>query len=234
MKTYKAFFHSSLLAVAACLSVFGCYSCEGDDLSAPRVESVWSNMNTQPIEQVACAYPRQTICLRGSGFSGVDKLDVNGFAIDLRETQIYNTDGTIIIVLPDTVATTTDTGLAYIKVANAAGEYTYQPFYVFGEGEKPKISGFSTTTLTPGSSLRISGSNLGGAAKVYLPLTFGQKVECEFDPAQANSDTEVFVIVPDGVSFAQGQVSVVMHKTYAPTGDEYTETVYSDVTNFSN
>ena len=88
--------------------------------------------------------------------------------------------------------------------------------------------------ITPGSSLRISGSNLGGAAKVYLPLTFGQKVECEFDPAQANSDTEVFVIVPDGVSFAQGQVSVVMHKTYAPTGDEYTETVYSDVTNFSN
>ena len=69
---------------------------------------------------------------------------------------------------------------------------------------------------------------------MYLPLAFDQKVKCELDPAQPSSDTEVYVIVPDGVNFAEGQVEVVMHKVYAPTGAEYTDKAYSEVTNFTN
>lgn len=234
MKVDKIIFRMSLLTVV-CLCVFSCFSCGNDDgLSAPRIESVWTNMSTQPIEQVACSYPQQTICLRGSGFSGVDKLNVNGMEIDLTDKKIYNTDNSIIIVLPQEVATTTSTGLAYLQVENGAGEAVYEPFYVFGSSEKPKISGFSSTTLTAGSTLTIKGSNLGGAVEVYLPLAFDQKVLCGFDESKASSDTEIYVVVPEEVTFAQGQVAIVMHKTYAPTGDEYTETAYSDVTNFSN
>ena len=235
MNKKKIMFRSSLLALVACFSVFSCLSCDNEDgPSAPRIESVWSNMNTQPIEQVQCAYPRQTVSLRGEGFKGVEKVTVNGYDIDLAENQIYNTDRSIIIVLPQDVATTTATGEAYLKVENSAGEAVYQPFYVFTEDEQPVITKFSATALTPGSTLCITGENLGGATEVYLPLAFDQKVKCEFDPAQANSATEVYVIVPEGVSFAQGQVEIVMDKVYAPTGAEYTDKAYSEVTNFSN
>ena len=235
MNMNKIFMKSSLLVLVVCFSVFSCLSCDNDDdLSAPRIDAVWSNMNTQPIEQVQCAYPRQTVSLRGAGFKGVEKVTVNGYEIDLAENQIYNTDRSIIIVLPQEVATTTATGSAFLKVENAAGEAVYEPFYVFSEGEQPKITNFSTTTLTPGSSLRIAGTNLDGATEVYLPLAFDQKVKCEFDPEQTNSGTNVYVIVPDGVSFAQGVVEIVMHKVYAPTGTEYTDKAYSEVTNFTN
>ena len=224
-----------LSVFAACLPLFGLQSCsEESGISTPSIESVWSNMSTQPIEQVACAYPGQTISLRGSGFSGVSVLDVNGMEIDLTETQIYNTNASIIIALPSDVATTTATGNAYLKVANSAGEAVYEPFYVKSTSEQPVISSFSATVLTAGSTLRLGGSNLGGATEVYLPLAFDQKVKCEFDTSQENSDTEVYVIVPDSVSFAQGQVEVVMTKTYEATGDEYVEKAYSDETNFSN
>lgn len=231
----KIIMKSSLLVLVACFSVFSCLSCDNDDSpSSPRIDAVWSNMNTQPIEQVQCAYPRQTVSLRGEGFKGVEKVTVNGYDIDLAENQIYNTDRSIIIVLPQDVATTTATGEAYLKVENSAGEAVYQPFYVFTEDEQPVITKFSATALTPGATLCITGENLGGATEVYLPLAFDQKVKCEFDPAQANSDTEVYVIVPEGVSFAQGQVEIVMTKTFAATGAEYVTKTYSDVTNFSN
>lgn len=224
-----------LLLTVVCLCTFSCFSCgDNDNLSAPQIESVWNNMSTQPIEQVDCSYPQQTICLRGSGFSGVGKLIVNGTEIDLTDTKIYNTDNSIIIALPKEVTTTTSTGLAYLQVENAVGKAVYEPFYVFDSSEKPKITSFSSTVLTPGSTLRIAGSNLGGAVEVYVPLAFGQKVLCEFDANQTSSDAEIFVIVPQGVTFAQGQVEIVMHKTYAGTGDEYTTKAYSDVTNFSN
>lgn len=235
MNKKRIMFRSSLLALVACFSVFSCLSCDNDDSpSSPRIDAVWSNMNTQPIEQVQCAYPRQTVSLRGEGFKGVEKVTVNGYDIDLAENQIYNTDRSIIIVLPQDVATTTATGEAYLKVENSAGEAVYQPFYVFTEDEQPVITKFSATALTPGATLCITGENLGGATEVYLPLAFDQKVKCEFDPAQANSDTEVYVIVPEGVSFAQGQVEIVMTKTFAATGAEYVTKTYSDVTNFSN
>lgn len=235
MNMNKIIMKSSLLVLVACFSVFSCLSCDNDDSpSSPRIDAVWSNMNTQPIEQVQCAYPRQTVSLRGEGFKGVEKVTVNGYDIDLAENQIYNTDRSIIIVLPQDVATTTATGEAYLKVENSAGEAVYQPFYVFTEDEQPVINKFSATALTPGSTLCITGENLGGATEVYLPLAFDQKVKCEFDPAQANSDTEVYVIVPEGVSFAQGQVEIVMDKVYAPTGAEYTDKAYSEVTNFTN
>ena len=154
--------------------------------------------------------------------------------LGLVAAGLYNTDRSIIIVLPQDVATTTATGEAYLKVENAAGEALYQPFYVFTEDEQPVITKFSATTLTPGSQLCITGENLGGATEVYLPLAFDQKVKCELDPAQPSSDTEVYVIVPEGVNFAEGQVEIVMNKVYAPTGAEYTDKAYSEVTNFTN
>ena len=102
--------------------------------------------------------------------------------------------------------------------------------FIYGVLEKQFRSYFNKAKRMPG----ITGENLGGATEVYLPLAFDQKVKCEFDPAQANSDTEVYVIVPEGVSFAQGQVEIVMTKTFAATGAEYVTKTYSDVTNFSN
>ena len=235
MNKKRIMLKSSLLMLTACLSVFSCLSCYNEDtLSSPRIESVWSNMSTQPIEQVSAAYHGQTVCLRGSGFKGVDKVTVNGYDIDLTENQIYNTDKTILFVIPVETPGSNASGLAEIRVSNSEGEAVFQPFYTGTEAEQPVITSIGATVLTPGSSLRIAGENLGGATEVYLPLAFDQKVKCELDPSQANSDTEVFIIVPDGVSFAQGRVEIVMNKVYAATGAEYVTKAYSDVTNFSN
>lgn len=228
----KIIFRMPILA-AVCVCAISCVSCEKDnELSVPKIESVWSNMSTQPFEQMECAYPKQTICLRGSGFSAIDKLNVNGTIIDLSETKFYNTDNSIIIALPDDVATTTSTELSFLEMANGAGKAVYEPFYIFDADKQPEITNVSSTTLVPGKGLTIKGSNLDGAVEVYLPLVFDQKVKCEFDSSKNNSDTEIHVTVPEGVSFAQGRIEVVLHKMYAPTNDEYTDKVYSDVINF--
>lgn len=233
MEMNKTMLRFSTLAVA-CVCVFGCLSCGDDELSAPRIDGVWNNMGGQPIEQTECSYPQQTIAICGAGFSGISKVNINGMDIDLTDSQIYNTDASIIVALPKDVPTTTDTGLAFVKVENAIGSAVLEPFYMFDSDEKPQISGFSETVLIPGRTLTIKGKNLGGAIEVYLPLAFEQKVLCEFDNAQTSTDTEVYVVVPEGVNFARGQVSIVMKKTYKPTSDEYTDKVYSEVTNFSN
>ena len=96
MKIKNIVFRMSILTVV-CLCVFGCFSCRDDKFTAPRIDSVWNNMGNQPIEQVECTYPEQTICLRGAGFTGVRKLNVNGMDIDLTDTQIYN----IMITFPN-------------------------------------------------------------------------------------------------------------------------------------
>lgn len=233
MKIRNIIIRASILTVA-CFCVFGCFSCRDDKFTAPRIDSVWSNMGSQPIEQVVYAYPEQTICLRGEGFTGISKLNVNGTEIDLTDSQIYNTDASIIVALPKEVATTTATGQTFLKVENSLGSAIYEPFYIFESSEKPKISKLSSTILIPGGTLHITGANLDGAEEVYLPLAFNQKILCEFDESHPSTDTDIYVIVPEDVNFAKGQLSIVMRKTYAATGYEYIETLYSDEINFSN
>lgn len=224
------------ILVVACVCIFSCLSCRDEELSAPRIDCVWNNSGSQPAEQINCAYQQQTIAIRGAGFTGVNKVNINGMDIDLTDSQIYNTDASIIVSLPKDLPTSTDTQLAYVKVENAAGSAVFEPFYIFSNAStvKPAIKDFSSKVLIPGSTLTIKGANLGGAIEVYLPLAFDQRVLCEFDETQESTDTEVYVVVPEGVNFAQGTVMIVMEKTYQHDGSKYIEKVYSNVTNFSN
>ena len=236
----KIFLKLLQCASLLCFSMFVFVSCDDDENTVPVIESVWSNMSTSPIQQVVYAYPGQTVSLRGSGFSGVNTVTVNGMDVDLTRTHIYNTDKSIILTLPADVATSTNTGATYLKVSAGGNEAVYEPFYVKNVSEQPKLSsglggiGFSSTILVPGSTLTITGENLDGVTEVYLPLVFDEKVKCEFDPSQTNTDKAIYVIVPDGVNFARGQAEIVMTKVYEPTEAEYEERLYSDVINFSN
>lgn len=229
----KSLQYTSLL----CFFPFACTSCDKDDASMPVIESVWSNMSSAPIHQIEYAYPGQTISLRGSGFSGANMVIVNGTKIGLTASQIYNTDQSIIVRLPGDVATMWEDGETYLKVRVGENEAIYEPFYVKSTAEQPVLNAataFSSTILVPGSTLTISGTNLDGATEVYLPLVFDQKVKCEFDPSRMNTDTRLYVIVPEGVKFARGQAEIVMTKTCEFNGAEYVERLYSNITNFSN
>lgn len=204
-------------------------ACDSDDKTAPRIDSVWFNMVSRPIEQATCAYPGQTICLRGEGFGDLQQVVVNGTNIKLNTLFIYESDSNITFQIPSDVNTEGD----YIKVVTANGQTTY-PFVVRPASEQPTITAFSATTLVAGRTLSITGTNLEGAKTVWLPLTFGGRVQCAFDPAQTNDDNNVYVIVPADASFATGQCEIVMEKHDAVRDITYTEKVFSSKTDFRN
>ncbi|MBQ7513003.1 MAG: hypothetical protein IJS95_01280 [Prevotella sp.] len=222
---------SFVLTAIVCFSIFSCFSCSKDN-EAPVIEGVWRNMTSEPVTQVTYAYPGQTLCLRGSGFGGLKKIVVNDSEIDVMNTLIYDTDNSITFMLPADVNTSTEAGRYYIKVIASGGECVYQPFRVKLSQEKPAISSFSSTILVSGGRLTITGKNLKGATDVFLPVAYDEKVRCDFDPEMTNTDTEVYVIVPEGVRFAKGQVEIVMQKTDDIVAQPYEERVYSSVTNF--
>lgn len=203
-------------------------SCSSDH-EAPHIESVWLNMVSRPIEQAVCAYPGQTVCLRGGGFDDLQQVVVNGTEINLNTLFVYESASNITFQIPSDVNTEGD----IIKVVTANGEASY-PFVVRPAAEQPVISAFSATTLIGGRTLSITGSNLEGATEVWLPLTFGGRAQCSFDPAQISNDNTIYVIVPEDVDFATGYCEVVMEKHDAARGIDYTEKVYSKKTDFRN
>lgn len=211
-----------LLCAAAC-----CVSCTNEE-DEPDIEGVWTNMTSQPAAQVHQAYPGQTLCIKGSGFDDLRKIDVNGTVIDVTNTLIYDTDNSILFKVPADVSTVGD----YIKVTTRYGQATYSPFVIRPASQQPKISKFSATTLVAGRTLTITGVNLEGAQEVWLPTPFGGEVKCSFDASQTNSATTVYAVIPDAPQFAKGQCRIVMEKTDADRGTTYQETVYSSVTNF--
>lgn len=215
-----------LLLVAGILLLTACSKVDDD---APRIDGVWYNMVAQPIEQAVCAYPGQTVCLRGEHLGNLKRLIVNGTDIALTNIYVYESDRNITFQLPSDVRTEGDN----IRVVTRYGMVDY-PFVIRPASEQPAISKFSSTTLVAGSTLTITGANLDGAKEVWLPLTFGGTVQCAFDTAQENTDTEVHIIVPEGVDFATGQCQIIMEKYDVVRDLTYTESVFSASTDFRN
>lgn len=204
-------------------------ACSNDNDEEPRIDSVWYNMVSRPIEQATCAYPGQTISLRGSGFGNLKKLIVNGTSINLTTLYVYESANSITFQLPADVKTTGDN----IRVVTSKGMCDF-PFIVRPTDQEPEIKSFSSTTLIAGNTLKIMGTSLGGATEVWLPLTYGDKVLCNIDETQESDDENVYVIIPDGVDFATGRCEIVMEKYDEERAITYTEKVYSTAINFTN
>ncbi len=209
-------------------------SCSSDN-ETPVIESVWTNSSAAPAEKVDFSYPGATVCLHGRGFSDLEEVSVNGVAIELMKTIMYDTDSFITFTIPEEVQPTAEGGLSEIKVKTANGVSTYQSFLIKPTAEQPKVTGVSTQTLTAGGILEIKGENLEGASEVYLPLTFDQSVKCELAADQEQTATSVFVVIPENVTFAKGMVKVVLNKHSEELDRDYTESVYSTTKiNFTN
>ena len=225
--------HSTVVMVIIVFFTTCWISCSSDS-STPMIEGVWNNTASVPIEQISCAYPGQTVCLHGTGFSNLKQIVVNNTVISISNTAIYDTDSFVTFKMPDSVATTVATSLKYIKLLTDNGETTFEPFIIKPTSERPSISSVSTTSLTAGSILQIKGANLNGVQHIYLPLTFEQSVECQIDTSQVSDASNVYIDVPQGVNFASGLLKIVMQKTDSVTSSSYTENVYSKTINFKN
>lgn len=217
-----------LFVLMACVSLSVLTSCTKEE-EAPRIDSVWMNMVSRPVEQVSCAYPGQTICLRGENLGDLKRVIVNHIDINLNTLYVYESSTAITFQLPADVNTDGDN----IRVVTKWG-MTDHAFIIWPLAEKPAVNAFSSTTLVAGRTLTITGENLDGAKEVWLPLAFDGRVQCEIDVSQPADATTVSVIIPDGVTFAKGQCEIVMEKTDATRGITYTEKVYSSSTDFRN
>ena len=217
-----------LFVLMACVSLSVLTSCTKEE-DAPRIDSVWMNMVSRPVEQVSCAYPGQTICLRGENLGDLKRVIVNHIDINLNTLYVYESSTAITFQLPADVNTDGDN----IRVVTKWG-MTDHAFIIRPRSEKPAVNAFSATTLVAGRTLTITGENLDGAKEVWLPLAFDGRVQCEIDASQPADATTVSVIIPDGVTFAKGQCEIVMEKTDATRGITYTEKVYSSSTDFRN
>lgn len=200
-------------------------SCTKEE-EAPVIDSVWKNMVSEPILQTNYAYPGQTLCLHGSGFTDLQKILVNGTRIDLSSSLVYDTDNYVTFKLPADVSTEGNS----IKLYTLHGETVYSPFVIKPASEQPTITKFSSTTLVAGRTLTITGTNLDGATEVFLPLAFDDQVSCQI--ISEPTATSISVMIPDGVKFATGKCVVAMQKT--ASGLSYTEHVYSKTTDFIN
>lgn len=209
-----------------CTTLFATASCTKDE-EAPRIDSVWLNMVEQPIEQITCAYPGQTICVRGENLGDLKHVIVNGTEINLNTLYVYESDKAITFQLPSYVKTTGD----LLRVVTSWGMSDFA-FIVRPKSEQPAITSFSATTLIAGRTLTIMGTNLDGVEEVWLPLTFGGSTKCEIDASDENTASEVHVVIPDDVSFATGRCEIVMQKSDSRRGITYIEKVYSSETNF--
>ena len=225
----KKFLNSIFSLCLVCCGITATLTSCTSDKEAPSISSVWMNMVSRPVEQVSCAYPGQTICLRGENLGDLKRVIVNRTDINLNTLFVYESSTAITFQLPSDVNTEGDN----IRVVTKWGMADYA-FIVRPATEKPTIAAFSATTLIPGRTLTITGTNLEGAKQVWLPLAFDGRVACDIDDAQTADDTSVSVIIPDGVTFAQGQCEIVMEKTDTIRGITYTEKVYSSATDFRN
>ena len=204
-------------------------SCSDDGDDAPRIDGVWYNMVSRPIEQAPCAYPGQTLCLRGTGFNDLKKLTVNGTAINLNNILVYASSSSVTFQVPSDVNTTGDN--IHLVTANGKADYS---FIIRPTEKKPVISSFSSTTLIAGRTLTISGSNLSGATEVWLPQPFEGRILCELSAEQVSDDSHVYVVIPADAAFATGRCEIIMEKTDEGRGITYTEKVFSSITNFKN
>lgn len=217
-----------LFVLMACVPLSVLTSCTKEE-EAPRIDSVWMNMVSRPVEQVSCAYPGQTICLRGENLGDLKRVIVNHIDINLNTLYVYESSTAITFQLPADVNTDGDN----IRVVTKWG-MTDHAFIIRPLSEKPAVNAFSATTLVAGRTLTITGENLDGAKEVWLPLAFDGRVQCDIDASQPADATTVSVIIPDGVTFAKGQCEIVMEKTDATRGITYTEKAYSSSTDFRN
>ena len=220
----KKFPNNLLCTCLLCAAAFA--SCN-DDIDEPRIDSVWSNMVSRPVEQIPCAYPGQTICLRGDNLGDLKRIIVNGTDINLNTLYVYESNTALTFQLPSDVNTTGDK----IRVVTRWGMTDY-PFVIRPSAEKPVITAFSSTTLVAGRTLTVTGTNLEGASEVWLPLAFDGRVSCELADEPDADGTALRVIVPDDVTFATGLCEIVMQKTDTLRKITYTEKVYSASTDF--
>lgn len=220
-----------LPAVGAALT-----SCS-DEAGVPQIDSVWINESSEPVREVVYAYPGQVLCLHGSNFSELQTVTVNSTNVSLVGSKIYDNDNYITFTLPTYTHISEDYKEYTITVTTAGGTATYTPFIVKPKSEKPSISKVSTTTLTAGSELVISGKNLDGVTEVTLPGPFDARIVCPLSETVEPTSTKITVVIPEDATFATGQVGVTMTKTeYVsnPEGRQYSETVYSTSNDFTN
>lgn len=205
-------------------------ACDNDNAERIHIDSVWMNTTGLPVEQTRFAYPGQTICLKGAGFSSIKRAAVNGYDIDISSSLPYATDTSLIIAIPSDINTSANIE-SCISLESTEGEYSYFPFYIKPLSEKPSINRLSTTTLSVGETLTAFGVNLESPNAVYLPLCFGHKTKCHI---VRSDSTSVTVEIPEGCNFAKGKMQIVLSRINPFDNLEYLEIVYSEETDFKS
>lgn len=199
----------------AILSCLGFSSCKKDDSNVIQINSVWNHEVDTESTEIHSTYFNKWIRLHGEGFSGLQKIYLNGNEVNFNPIFVTNHD--IIVRVPSIPVgseVTIPEQLNTIRIIAQGVETVYSDF-IFKDPDKiPSVSGVTSTMPYPGESVEITGANLANTTKVYFP----GDIEAEIVSA---TNTSVNVKVPSNVDRSiSGSIRIVAD------GDEFSSSPF--------
>jgi len=181
-------------------------SCSSDEHSEssgqPSIESVSLAVNDS---LVSTGFVENMYIIRGTGFSGTQKIYFNDFQADFNPTLV--TDNVIFVTIPLEVPFQNVGTSDKIRIETASGIAEFD--FIIGQPE-PTITSFNPVAGSAGDVMTITGT------------VFDNLISVKFDEIEANvissTPTQIQVTIPDGV---------VQAKIYVETAGGTTESVGS-------
>ncbi|MBE8723332.1 glycan-binding surface protein [Flavobacterium hungaricum] len=180
-------------------------SCENNDSEGKAItitKVFLEDVNsTVPDREVTFARLGQALRIEGSGFTGLKRVYINGYATYFN--VVFVSDNSMLVnVSADTPILDADPSVRNtIRFANDTNEFTF-PFEI--RSGKPVINGISNTMPNPGEVIIVAGSGLTEVSKVVFPGNVEVTSGIVSDP-----DGEFFTVpAPSGVSDLGGSLFV--------------------------
>ncbi|GHV56142.1 hypothetical protein FACS1894182_02100 [Bacteroidia bacterium] len=225
---------SLLIGMMAVMAGFQSCKDENDGLDVkPKINKVYleNAQSTKTDREVSFARQGQLLRLEGEGFTGVTKVDINGYSCYFNPVFVTNTSMLVRVNMDTPVFDAPDDVRNTIRLEKTTSNYLIYDFEI--RAAAPSITSVSHTMPAAGDVILITGKGLQEIAKIEFP---GGILATDYS---GNAEgTEVTVTVPAGLSDEGGSILIVGANggAYSPACFNYKKGLlhnFDDVQNYS-